>query len=406
MCGIVGYVDFSSKTNPSVIRSMAEGIIYRGPDSSGEYHSKSNIAHLGIRRLSIIDLKTGDQPIKNEDGSVVVIFNGEIYGYKNLRNDLIKKGHKLKTRSDTEVIVHLYEEYKENLVKKLNGMFAFAIWDEKKQKLFIARDRRGIKPLYYAHYGNKLIFGSEAKTILRHKGFKKEIDSDGLSYYFYLGYILGDKSIYTGVFKLKPGHYLTFDKTGLKVKKYFDLDFTKDLRKVSLDTLLERSIEKQLIADVPVGVFLSGGLDSSLIAYYISKFEKLKSFSIGFSERGFDESKYAHYVAKRLGTEHYSEEFTSKDVINLFDEISSKLDEPFADASLFPTFKVSKLARRYVKVVLSGDGGDELFGGYERYIQAGKFFKYVHPLPKIIKDALSVGLHSLPSSFSKNSKKP
>ena len=398
MCGITGYVDYECKVDPNILGKMTKAIVYRGPDSSGEYVNDDKSAGLGIRRLSIIDLSTGDQPIKNEDSSVVVVFNGEIYGYKNLRDDLLRKGHKLKTKSDTEVLVHLYEEYGEGMVAKLNGMFAFAIWDEKKRRMFIARDRSGIKPLYYSVIGKKLFFGSEPKTILECPGYKKGVDSTGLSSFFYLGYILGSSSIYSNIFRLKPGNILIFDKSGIKIKKYFDIKTKKDYPQFSLDMLLRKAVEKQLIADVPVGVFLSGGLDSSLIASYISKYEKLKSFSIGFSEKGFDESKHAYYVAKKLGTEHYSDEFSPKDVLSIFDEISSKLDEPFADASLFPTYKVSKLARKYVKVVLSGDGGDELFGGYPIY-QAHILARYLNFLPNFTYDVLRNIIDSIPDIF-------
>src|SRR3990167_5155094 len=243
MCGIAGYVDFTSNTNPSIIKKMTDEIIYRGPDSSGEYVSQANIAGLGIRRLSIIDLKTGDQPIKNEDGSVIVVFNGEIYGYKHLREDLLKKGHKLKTKSDTEVLVHLYEEYGEDMPKFLNGMFAFAIWDEKKQKLFLARDRAGIKPLYYYPTKKKILFGSEPKTILKYPKIIKKINEEALSSYFYLGYVLGEKSIYKNVSKLLPGHYLIFDRNGLRIKKYFGLKTDKNVQGLSLDVLLGKSVE-------------------------------------------------------------------------------------------------------------------------------------------------------------------
>src|SRR3989344_364434 len=395
MCGIAGYVDFEGETDPKVLGRMTDSIAYRGPDSSGKYFNKNKSVGLGIRRLSIIDLATGDQPIKNEDGNVVVVYNGEIYGYKNLRDDLIKNGHKLKTKSDTETLVHLYEQYGEKMAGMLNGMFSFVIWDEKNQKLFIAKDRYGIKPLYYTVVGKKLIFGSEPKSILSNSGFKKAVSDEGLSSYFYLGYTLGEKSIYRNIFKLLPGHYLTFDKWGLKVQSYFELGQNKELENANLDSLLEKSVQTQLISDVPVGVFLSGGLDSSLIAYYISKFKKLKSFSIGFKEEGYDESFHAHYVAKKIGTEHYSEEYSPEDVIDSFNQITSRLDEPFADASLFPTFKVSKLARQYVKVVLSGDGGDELFGGYPTY-QAHLFKNYVDKLYFLNGDTLLSFLNFTP----------
>lgn len=412
MCGIAGYADFSFKTNRNYLRPMIGEIIYRGPDSSGEYYNKAKNVALGVRRLSIIDLASGDQPIKNEDNSVVVVYNGEIYNYQELRRRLIKKGHKFKTKSDTEVLVHLYEEYGQEMSKYLNGMFVFAIWDEKNEKLLISRDRAGIKPLYYYKSGKTLIFGSEVKTILKHPLYKRQIDNEGLSLYFYLGFTIGERTVYKGISKLLPGHTLSFSRAGFKVKKYFELSSNKNVDGQLLDDILHNSVKMQLQADVPVGVFLSGGLDSSLIAYYISKIKKLKSFSIGFSDPRYDESEYAHYVAKKLGTKHYCEEFKSSDVVSIFNKIISKLDEPFADASLLPTYKVSELARKHVKVVLSGDGGDELFGGYPTY-QAGIIADYLKFLPSsfinkasdlldLIPDFL---LNALPVSFKDYSKK-
>lgn len=368
MCGIVGYVDYSSKTQKKVLRVMREEISHRGPDSSGEFISNGNLAGLGIRRLSIVDLKSGDQPIANEDGSITVVYNGEIYNYVEIRNRLLKKGHKFKTRSDTEVLVHLYEDYGEKMTKFLNGMFAFAIWDDKAKKLFIARDRSGIKPLYYFRNGDLLVFGSEIKTTLKHPRFKVKIDPRSLDMYCYFGYLPADKSMLVDLHKLLPGHTLTFSKSGLKIDKYFEVRIDSSPPKVTLDRLLDEAVKKQLQADVPVGVFLSGGLDSSLIAYYAGKHkEKIKSFSIAFGEKSFDESKYAKLVAKRLGTEHYEENFSVNDVYDLYDQITDKLDEPLADPSLFPTYKLSKWASGHVKVALSGDGGDELFGGYPTY---------------------------------------
>lgn len=409
MCGIAGYVDFASETNPSVLSRMTKVITYRGPDSSGVYKSRDNIAALGVRRLRIIDLKTGDQPIKNEDGSVVVIYNGEIYNYKTLKLELEKRGHKFKTKTDTEVLVHGYEEYGENFTLKLNGMFAFALWDEKKRILLLGRDRVGIKPLYYYASSNILIFGSEAKVILAHPLYNKKINEKALSIYCYLGFLPGEISMFSGVKKLLPGHTLTFKKSGLKVSKYFALKPDKEYESKDLDKLLESTVKNQLVADVPVGVFLSGGLDSSLLAYYVTKFKKLKSFSIGFKESGFDESDYAHRVAKKIGTEHISEEFGTKDVINIYESIIPKLDEPLADASLFPTYKVSKLARQYVTVALSGDGGDELFGGYPTH-QAHLYAKLLKYLPnplvsKLLEDLPESVINLIPTSFKDYPKK-
>jgi asparagine synthase (glutamine-hydrolysing) len=304
MCGIAGFVDSSGKTQGNVLHPMIDSIAYRGPDSWGEFHSKENIAHLGVRRLRIIDLKKGDQPINNEDGEIVIVFNGEIYNYKEIRKFLLKKGHKFKTESDTEVIVHGYEEFGESFIEKLNGMFAFAIWDNRNRKLILARDRVGIKPLYYYHNGDSLVFGSEPKTILRFPNYRKQLNPESLELYFYFGFIPGYTSIYKSINKVPPGYYLIFKDKKIIKKRYFELETNKTDNNRSLDDILEDSVKRQLVSDVPVGVFLSGGLDSSLVAYYISKYEKLKSFSIGFSESGFDESEYAHYVAKMIGTKH------------------------------------------------------------------------------------------------------
>ena len=396
MCGVTGFVDFEARASPSALNGMMGEIIYRGPDSAGEYLSPGKNAYLGIRRLSIIDLKTGDQPIKNEDGSVIVTYNGEIYNYLSLKKQLLKKGHKFKTKSDTEVLAHLYEEYADALSKYLNGMFAFAIWDEKNQRLILSRDRVGIKPLYYYQSGGLLIYGSEVKTILNHPSYKKAINEEAVLLYGYYGFIPGEYSAFRGIKKLLPGHSATFSKQGFSIKRYFALEELEQEGKQSLDRLLESAVTRQLQADVPVGVFLSGGLDSSLIAYYISKTRKLKSFSLGFKEPGFDESEYAHKVAKTIGTEHHSEEFSPSDVTEIFEKVSDKLDEPLADASLLPTYKLSKLARRYVKVSLSGDGGDELFGGYPTQ-QAHLFAKYLDLLPGS-GSALQAILEKIPES--------
>lgn len=411
MCGIAGFVDNSSDKE-KIIKAMTDEIIHRGPDSSGKFISKDGKVALGIRRLSIIDLKTGDQPISSSDGSITVVFNGEIYNYRKLREDLKNIGYKFRTTSDTEVLVYLYQEYGEKMADKLNGMFAFAIWDERGQKLFIARDRAGIKPLYYYFNDGIFVFGSEIKTILKYPKVKREVDRDSLILYGYLGYVPGEYAIFRGIKKLLPGYSLTFEKGNLKIKKYFELGVKEGESSQSLDKLLTKSVEMQLNADVPVGVFLSGGLDSSLIAYYISKVKKLKSFSISFEDKRFDESNHAKYVADILGTEHYDEKFTSKDVVRIFNRVSKKLDEPLSDASLLPTFKVSELARKHVKVALSGDGGDELFGGYPTY-QAHIISKFLRFLPdsivnlflKFIRNIPEELINLVPASFKDYSKK-
>jgi asparagine synthase (glutamine-hydrolysing) len=398
MCGIAGYSDFSNTTERHVVDEMISQIVYRGPDSYGTYHDPSNITGLGVRRLKIIDLTTGDQPIHNEDKSLTIVFNGEIYNYKELKGDLIKKGYKFRTESDTEVIVHLYQEYGAKSVEKLNGMFAFAIWDDKKKQLFLARDRAGIKPLYYFRYKQSLVFASELKSILAHPKYKKSIDQGALSLFGYFGYVGGDNSIFAGIKKLLPGHFIIFDGKNISIKKYFELGKEEEIGNATLDELLASVVKLQLNADVPVGVFLSGGLDSSLIAYYVSKYKRLKSFSIGFLEKGYDESPYAKYVSKALGTKHYNETFKANDVISIFSEITKYLDEPLADASLLPTYKVSQLARSHVTVALSGDGGDELFGGYPTY-QAHIMSKYLVNLPKPVVDLFITTLNQMPEKL-------
>ena len=397
MCGIAGYVDFSSNINPSVISSMIGEIVYRGPDSSGTFVSSDKKAGLGVRRLSIIDLVTGDQPIKNEDGCLTVIYNGEIYNYRELVQELKRDGHRFKTESDTEVLLHLYEKHGYNMAKYLNGMFAFAIWDDRKKELFIARDRAGIKPLYFFRSGDKLIFGSEVKTILKVQGFHRKVDKDALSLYCYFGYIPSEKSMFEGIVKLLAGHSLTFSKKGLTIRKFFEINPSKSMPEKSLEELLRDAVVGQLHADVPVGVLLSGGLDSSLLSCFISEVKSLKSFSIGFKEESFDESRYAKEVAKKLGTKHYSETFEVKEIPDLYKSLTKLLDEPLADASFFPTYKVSKLARKYVTVALSGDGGDELFGGYPTY-QAQIIAEKLRHLPKFVLDSSVFLLNLLPES--------
>lgn len=398
MCGIAGFVDFTSNVDPNAIKKMTDSISYRGPDSAGKFVSKDKTAVLGIRRLSIIDLKTGDQPIKNEDGNITVVYNGEIYNYKKLRIELQRNGHKFKTKTDTEVLVHGYEEWGEEVAKYINGMFAFAIWDEKEQKLFITRDRAGIKPLYWSFHNGIFIFGSEPKTILNHPKFNKDLNIQGLNSYLYFGYLPGTVSMYKNISKLLPGHSLTFSNSGLKINKFWEMNFNKDTGS-DLDKILERAVNGQLIADVPVGVFLSGGLDSSLISYYITKNRrKMKSFSISFQQKSYDESEFSYAVAKKLGTEHYVDELRESEVPGIFKEISFKLDEPLADASLIPTYKVSKLARRYVTVALSGDGGDELFGGYPTH-QAHIIADRLKFFPQLFLDFGIDILSLLPTSF-------
>ncbi len=397
MCGITGIVDFKKTQIPKKILSgMNAQIAHRGPDSDGFYYDD----HVGLaaRRLSIIDLVTGDQPIFNEDKSVAIVFNGEIYNYQSLHAGLAKLGHKFKTKSDTETLVHAYEEYGYEMLSKLNGMFAFAIWDKKKAKVFIGRDHAGIKPLYYFVNGPQLIFGSELKTILAFPGVPRRLNSESFDLYSFFGYIPGSKSIFSDIHKLPAGHYLTFDSTGLQIKKYYDLENLIAPDTHDLDVLFDNSLRLQSIADVPLGVLLSGGIDSSLIAYYLTRQKhNVKSFSISFSESSFDESSYARLISKQLGTTHFEEEFTSSKMLDIFTDITEKMDEPLADPSLFPTYAVSKLAKKHVKVALSGDGGDELFAGYPTY--QGHFLASLIPkLPSSVIRSLVTSLKQFNSS--------
>lgn len=396
MCGIAGIVDFNRGAKRLDLSRMLRQIKHRGPDSSGQY-SDGPVA-IGIRRLSIIDLKTGDQPIFNEDRSVVVVFNGEIYNYLQLKKKLEKNGHVFSTKSDTEVLVHLYEEEGENLVKSLNGMFAFSLWDSKQKKLVVARDHVGIKPLYYWQRGQKLVFGSEAKTVLSHPLVPKTVNEEAVSLYSWLGYVPQGISMFATIQKLLPGQVATFSKSdGWKTKTYYHVEKPDKNPQTELDQLFTEVLNRQSIADVPVGLLLSGGLDSSLIAYYATKHKHhIKSFSIGFSEKRFDESDYAFEVAKHLKTDHYAETFTAQKLVDVFPRITKLLDEPLADPSLFPTYEVCRLAREQVKVALSGDGGDELFGGYPTY--QGHLVAEKLKLPHGVKN---MGLH-LAKSWPKN----
>lgn len=367
MCGITGYIDLESPIEQAHIFPMLDSIYHRGPDDKGIYFD-TNVA-FGVRRLSIIDLKTGHQPICNEDKSIWVIFNGEIYNFWNLRKNLLQKHHSFATKTDTEVLVHLYEHYGEDFPRYLNGMFTFALWDRKQKKLILGRDHAGIKPLYIYQKGEKVVFGSELKTILKYPKIKKQIDLDALDLYASLGYIPQPFSILKNIYKLKPGSIFIFSPNGKKEKIFWDFANIKKTQDSSLHNVLTQSVALQSRADVPLGVFLSGGIDSSLITYYLSRMQKrkIKTFSISFKEKSFDESPYFNQVAKILGTQHYDDSFDASDALSLFPDIVEQLDEPLADPSLLPTYKLCRLARKHVTVVLSGDGGDELFGGYPTY---------------------------------------
>lgn len=423
MCGIVGFL---GQGDQETLRKMAEAVKHRGPDDEGFYNwqrgSKrktdfsfptertdyteynSHNLYLGHRRLSIIDLSTGRQPLANEDKSVWIVFNGEIYNFLELRKDLEKKGHKFETQTDTEVIVHLYEEEGENLLEKLNGMFALALWDQKEKKLILARDRLGQKPLYYSLINNTLIFGSELKALFEHPLIEKEIDLDSLNKYLIYEYVPAPQTIIKGVKKLEPAQVLVYKDYQLKLYKYWEVKFNQSENQkdylIKFENLLEESVKKRLIADVPLGVFLSGGIDSSTIAYFAQKntSHKIKTFSIGFTDKSFDESVYANRVAKFLKTEHFHQTFTPPDLLSLIDDIAEINDEPLADASVIPTYLLSKFTRQKVTVALAGDGGDELLAGYPTF-QALKFAKLFRSFPHLARRAIQKAADYLPVSF-------
>ena len=380
MCGIAGFLKRHEPADPSLVKAMCDRIRHRGPDDEG-YYTKAGCA-LGMRRLSIIDLNTGHQPMCNEDASVWVVFNGEIYNYKDIRRDLIAQGHRFRTESDTEVLVHLYEEEGEAGIAKLRGMFAYAIWDARRHRILLARDRFGKKPLYYSIRPEGLYFGSELKCLLS-AGVPTETDDDALRLYFHFGYIADPHTCFRAVRKLEPGCWLTYDLDGdTRQGRYWRLPppteaaspaFTEPEACERLRDLFDESVRLRMVADVPLGAFLSGGIDSSLIvaSMAMQSSEPVQTFSVGFEEAAFNELPYAAQVARRYRTAHH--EITVRpDSVSLVQRIVEHLDEPFADSSAIPTLIMSEFARTHVKVALSGDGGDELFAGYDRFVQLEK----------------------------------
>jgi len=377
MCGLAGIfsTDDRRPVDPALLARMTDALSRRGPDGSG-YHFEPGLG-FGHRRLAIIDVAGGAQPLYNEDGGVSVMLNGEIYNFQALTSDLSARGHRFRTRCDAEAIVHGWEEWGPACLDRLNGMFAFALWDAKAQTLFLARDRLGEKPLYYSLLDDgDLIFASELKSLLCHPGLRRAIDPRAIEEYFAYGYIPDPRSIYHGVHKLPPAHYLLLERgRGVPAPHpYWDVAFTEDYRASESsirDELIARlceAVRMRLIADVPLGAFLSGGVDSSAVVAMMSEVthEPAKTFSIGFGAKEFDESTYAAAVAARYRTDHYARQ-VDPDSFDLLDQLSAIYDEPFGDSSAIPTYRVSALARERVTVALSGDGGDELFAGYRRY---------------------------------------
>ncbi|MEO6683135.1 MAG: asparagine synthase (glutamine-hydrolyzing) [Ginsengibacter sp.] len=387
MCGITGIAYFNKERNinPEVLNNMSKSIYHRGPDDEG-YYIKGNIG-LGFRRLSIIDLETGHQPMSNQNNTIHIVFNGEIYNYQELKKNLIQKGYLFRTSTDTEVILHLYEHYGENCLQYLRGMFAFTIWNATKQQMFCARDRFGIKPFYYSLDNEKFVFGSEIKSILKSDNVEKSLSYEALDSYFAFGYITSDLSIYKNIKKLQPAHYLLIsfrDDVHIEIKRYWYIDFNPDFSKnekywaEQIEESFSESIKIHMISDVPLGAFLSGGIDSSAVVAMMSRHTShpIKTFSIGFNEKKYSELPYAREMAKKYGCDHH-ELIVEPESIGLLPKLVSAYDEPFADSSAIPTYYVSKLAKQHVKVALSGDGGDELFAGYNSY----SVFKKIHNNP-------------------------
>lgn len=373
MCGICGWVDKEPVKRP-VLESMIGELRHRGPDAQ-QVEVLGNVG-LGHARLSIIDLSSAaNQPMSNEDHTIWLVYNGEFYTFQSYRKALMEKGHVFKSHTDSEVLIHLYEEHGPEFVAQMRGMFAFGMWDGKQKQLMLARDRVGIKPLYYFHKGNTFLFASELKALLKHPAVSREMSPEAISYYFMLGYIPREHCIFQSVKKLLPGHYLLYKGGQIETHCYWKLPEKKDNGPFNdeectevLLSKLEESVKLRLISDVPLGVFLSGGLDSSIVAALMARHSStpVKTFTIGFEENKYDETNYARQVAKHIASEHH--EFVVRiDNADSLEKLIYYFDEPFADSSAIPTYYVSKMARDHVKVVLSGDGGDELFGGYNWY---------------------------------------
>ncbi len=405
MCGILGTLQLDGPLDPAAVDATDNAAIleHRGPDGHGYYQDSQ--VYLGHRRLSIIDIESGQQPIFNEDGTCCVILNGEIYNFRELRPELETKGHHFRTASDTEVIVHAYEEWGLDFVHKLRGMFSIALWDAARRRLVLARDRLGIKPLFYALVGHRLYFGSEIKAIIRDRSVSRAIDPLGLFSYFSLSYIPAPSTIFSSVKKLLPGHLLIAEKGVVRTQKYWDLAFVPDHTRSLSATIeelrahLEEAIRLHMISDVPVGSFLSGGIDSGVVTALMSQLSSVPvhTFCMGFGgDIGghLDEQPYARQVADRYRTAHHEQQ-VMPNVADVIRRVVTAFDEPFADDSTIPSYYLSELTRRQVKVALSGLGGDELFGGYERYLGFQLSSTY-NLLPRFVREQL---LHSFIDSL-------
>src|SRR5947209_201286 len=401
MCGIAGFIDVERSHENAVrlIDRMCQVIRHRGPDDQGTW-AGDGVA-LGMRRLSIIDLAGGHQPISNEDQSILVVFNGEIYNYRELRKELEERGHHFATSSDTETIVHAYEEYGDDCVKHLKGMFTFAVWDRNRHRLLAARDRFGKKPLNYYWDGQRLIFGSEIKSILE-AGIPREVNPLALDEYLAYRCVPTPNTLFKDVMKVPPAHILIYENGQISTKRYWDLPFTptcQDDEATAIErtlALLKDAVQVRLMSEVPLGAFLSGGVDSSIVVALMSQMlaQPVKTFSIGFEEDDYSELPYARQVAKHFGTDHH-EFFVRPELVSVLPQLAWAYDEPFGDASMLPTYYVSKLAREHVTVVLTGDGGDEIFGGYTHYSRELSITR----IPGFIRSLLGYGSILMPDGM-------
>jgi asparagine synthase (glutamine-hydrolysing) len=408
MCGICGIVNFNATPiDVKALKKMNQAQIHRGPDDEGYYLTKK--AGLGFKRLSIIDLATGNQPMHSEDKGVWAVCNGEIYNYQELKQILQNKSHSFYTKSDAEVIVHLYEEYGEDFLNKLDGMFAIALWDEREKKIILARDGMGQKPLHYSFTESGVVFSSEIKSMLQHSKISKALDYNAVRKYFTYEFVPAPATIFSKIKKVQPGHKLIITKDKIINEPYWDIRYSsgnnsklqnEDEIVAELDNLLKKSVKKRLISDVSLGAFLSGGLDSSYIISLMSELSptSVKAFNIAFDDKSFDESRYAKRVAKYLGVDYHEERLSAKQLLDIIPGICDILDEPLADASIVPTYLLSSFTRQSVKVALSGDGGDELFAGYPTY-GAHKTAEYFKLLPTPIISQLKKIVNKLPVSL-------
>ena len=408
MCGFAGYIhNYGTFDKEEVIHKMADRIKHRGPDDA-HYYIDDGIA-LGFRRLSIIDLEGGRQPILNEDGSLVLLFNGEIYNYQELRDELIKAGHVFTTKTDSETILHGYEEYGKKILDRLRGMFAFIIWNKNTKELFGARDIFGIKPFYYYKKGKEFMFGSEIKSFLSHPNFEKELDEDMIPLYLSYEYSPDERTIFKNVFKLPGAHCFTYKNGELKVERYYKIEY-----KIEDDKSLEywedaitkeftESVSMHQIADVEVGCFLSSGVDSSYVVKEISKgTKKVKTFSVGYEEEKYSELPYAQDFSNVIGVPNIANKVSADEFFDAVPEIQYYMDEPLPNPSEIPLYFLAKNARRYVKVVLSGEGADELFGGYPMYLAGGHFDHYSHKVPRPVRKVLGTVAKHCPNFKGKN----